>query len=424
MTMILNFFVERYLEKLSHITEKEICQVLGVKHEIKRLHERLERIKGVLQNADQKKHENIAINIWVRNLKNIVYDIEDIIDLSMFEDGKLLEAQLSSSSVLTRHDSQDYTVKSHETTPMQVKEDIIGTQIEDVVDKLIRLILENDKEKCSVLGIVGMGGIGKTTLAQKIYNDERIKDNFSKQAWLHVSKNYSDVKLVKKIVKGLGGNVNEVDNIAQLEIELISHLSSTRNFFLVLDDVWTANVWMDLPRKLLLNGEGSCTILFTTRDELVGRDMRANHVHPVEYMDEGNGWELLHKIVFGDEKSMIPGLQEVGIRIVRKCGGLPLAIKVMAGILFHKATTRREWERVLESDLWPMNQIDELPRALYLSYEDLPTHLKQYFLSCALYNGTSHSQDLVGLWVAEGFIVEQRDGIIEEIVEDYYKELV
>ncbi|WOL20088.1 disease resistance protein RGA3 [Canna indica] len=473
MAILLQFFVPRYLGKLSNFIEDETFKVLCVKGEMRRLHRWLTRIGPYLQDAEQRMHHEDTIDTWVKELKGVMYDAEDIIDLCLYKGGELLEVHSSASNsvvccplnlilscfecakfrleiayrirglnarlkeiiednnVVSRlvhreQVPQDYTVKLPETSPAQVKEDIVGTQIKDAADKLIRMILDNDNERCSVFGIVGMGGIGKTTLAQKIYNDERIKNNFSnRQAWMYISRTYSDVKLLKQIVKDLGGNDNGAETIAPLETQLISLLSSTRKFFLVLDDVWTSNVWSNLLRKAFLNGEANCTILFTSRDLLMGGDMGANYVHPVEFIDEGSGWELLHKLVFGADRSIIPeGLEQIGKKIVQKCDRLPLAIKVMGGVL-RKESTRRGWERVLESDIWRMNRIDdELPRALYLSYDVLPTHLKQCFLTCALYTRISNSTDLVRLWVAEGFIVEQGDGLMEETAEGYYKELV
>ncbi|XP_042467167.1 putative disease resistance RPP13-like protein 1 [Zingiber officinale] len=152
--------------------------------------------------------------------------------------------------------------------------------------------------------------------------------------------------------------------------------------------------------------------------------MRADYVHPAEKIDEGSGWELIRKIVFGDgEDAIISELEEVGMEIVRKCDGLPLAIKVMAGVLFHKERTKTEWKKVVESDLWFRKEI-KLSNALYLSYEDLPNHLKQCFLSCAFYHGISHRSDIIRLWVAEGFVIEELDSLMEVTAKDYYKELI
>ncbi|CAL9071911.1 unnamed protein product [Musa textilis] len=144
-------------------------------------------------------------------------------------------------------------------------------------------------------------------------------------------------------------------------------------------------------------------------------------------MDEECGWELLWKTVWDNrEKGDISRFKAIGTKMVQKCDGLPLAIKVLAGNLRTKRTTK-EWERVLRSDLWRMKKFDEkVPGVLYLSYEDLPSHLKQCFLHCSLFPDKAHMyrKDLTRLWVAEGFTDENGELSMEEIAEDYYEDLI
>ncbi|KAJ8509921.1 hypothetical protein OPV22_000355 [Ensete ventricosum] len=172
----------------------------------------------------------------------------------------------------------------------------------------------------------------------------------------------------------------------------------------------------------------SSTILVTTRTVTVAKIMKCRYTHQVEKMDEESGWRLLRGIVFeAGEEAEIAGLADVGTRIVEMCDGLPLAIKAMGGVLIPKERTKAEWENILRSDAWSMNPTDEeLPRALFLSYEDLPPHLKQCFLYCSLYPEKSdlYYQEIVRLWVAEGLILKQGDRLVEDSAEEYYRELV
>ncbi|XP_074588587.1 LOW QUALITY PROTEIN: putative disease resistance RPP13-like protein 1 [Curcuma longa] len=429
-----------------------------------------------IQDAEKRRHRDSAINNWVKELKDIMYDAEDILDLCMVEGGRLLEAQPSASSwvrsrvsllssflmsspnenaskfnrniwdqikrVNDRLDEikEDSSVvprlfehiteglkdnpvkKSSPTSPTHVAIDIVGAQIVDATQKLISEI-EHSKKRCIVLGISGMGGIGKTTLAQKIFNDEMVKKQFPNRVWLHVSKHYSEVEKLKEVLRGVGGNDDGVQSRAEVESRIVL---LSKSLFLVLDDIWSANIWMDLLRNAILNGSGRSVILFTTRHENVARAMRADFVHHVEKMHEDSGWEIIRKIIFGDEENaIISELEEVGMEIVRKCDGLPLAVKLMAGVLLHKERTKREWKKVVESDLWSIEEIDaELSNVLYLSYEDLPSHLKQCFLSCAFYRDISFRPGIIQLWVGEGFVIEQSKNLMENIAEDYYKELI
>ncbi|XP_064984248.1 putative disease resistance protein RGA4 [Musa acuminata AAA Group] len=480
MAMILDTFVSRYVNDVAAFVEGEICKVLGVKKEIKALQETLETIRCFLQDAEKKSRSGDPVmELWVRKLKEVMYDADDVIDLCVMEGGKPLEvrASASASGVVSlpfsfvsscfrctkyRHEiagqieaindrlkriaadnsilrnlqpaSQQLHPKKppppRETSPLEVEEDIVGEQIEEAADDLINRMLENTEAKCRVFGIVGMGGIGKTTLASKIYNDGRIKENFPIQKWLYISKDYTEIKLLRELIRCAGDETKaksfEGESRAELEPKLASLL--TENLFLVLDDVWSPNVWTDFLRKPLSKGKGSLTILVTTRIETVLSGMKASYMHHAEKMDDNSGWMLLGKTVFeaGEEDDMCR-LEEVGRKIVRKCDGLPLAIKAIAGVLISKDRSTAEWEQVLENDAWSRNrQIDEeVPRALHLSYEDLPSHLKQCFLYCSFFVWEFfHYNDIIRFWVAEGLIVEAGGRLMEDVAEEYYWDLV
>ncbi|ONK74028.1 uncharacterized protein A4U43_C03F2050 [Asparagus officinalis] len=195
--------------------------------------------------------------------------------------------------------------------------------------------------------------------------------------------------------------------------------------------LWQADVWEDLLQAPLERaGAFHSRVLITTRNEDVARSMRVIHTHRVDKLPADDGWELLSKSVFGDEAGEDKqDLQEVGVKIVEKCDGLPLAIKAIAGILRTKDGSKREWENVCKSHAW--NVRGELPEAvrgaLYLSYEDLPSHLKQCFLYCSLFpeDYSFFRLDLVRWWVAEGFITPQGDdSLLEDIAEDCYNDLI
>ncbi|XP_074562514.1 putative disease resistance RPP13-like protein 1 [Curcuma longa] len=468
---VADFLVERYLTKLADFVEGEICKVLGVKEEIKRFQRRLERLSPFLQDAEQKRHQDAGVNVWLTDLKEIVYDAEDIIDLYTLSGGdKSIHPSSSSSYAVSapfallascfactksRHEiavsferlndrlkeiqddhkiiaslgsltrlqwPQEHPTRSRRTTSLEVRADIVGAGIEDAAQTLISMILKHDHKQNDVFGIVGMGGMGKTTLAHKIFHDERIKNDFPTCIWIHVSKNYMRIELLKQMLKQAQGSDDGGQSIKELESNVAGAL--VNRFFIVLDDVWSVNVWTDVLRNPILNAKSSGIILVTGRHEKVMKDIRAGHIHHVQRMNEDDGLELFHKVVFEDEENENPELDEIAAKIVSKCDGLPLAIKAIAGMLISKKRTRREWERVLESDLWRMrDNEDELPRALYLSYEDLSSVLKQCFLCCASYIDVADRNDLVRLWIAEG-LIHVPNGEMEEVAEYYYKELV
>ncbi|KAG2629790.1 hypothetical protein PVAP13_3KG450302 [Panicum virgatum] len=304
-----------------------------------------------------------------------------------------------------------------------------GEEIINASGKLADLVvaLAHKRKKVHKLAIVGKGGVGKTTLAQRVYNHHNVRGIFSKQAWLCVSGEYSDNTLIKELLKNIG--VPQEKELRKEELRSkLSEAIKGKSLFLVLDNVWTSHVWTDLL-EAPLDATATALILVTTRNIEVAQEIgvQVQHVHQVELMRREVGWELFWKSMHINEEEEVKNLKEIGMHIVDKCGGLPLAIKAVAGVLATKDKNKKQWKKILKSSAWSTNEAStELHGAFYLSYEDLQPYLKQCFLYCALFpeKWTMNRDDLVRFWVAEGFVKDKENQLLEDSAEEYYYELI
>ena len=194
----------------------------------------------------------------------------------------------------------------------------------------------------------------------------------------------------------------------------------------MLDDVWQSNTWENLLRTPL-NAAATGIILLTSRLDTVAVEIGVDHTHRVDLMSVDVGWELLWKSMGVNKEEDVQNLRDLGIDIVRRCGCLPLAIKVVARILASKDQTENEWKKILGKDAWSMSRLpNEITGALYVSYEELPSHLKQCFVYCALFpeDTVIYRDVIIRMWVAEGFVYEEDGQLLEDIAEKYYYELI
>ncbi|KAF7051368.1 hypothetical protein CFC21_059606 [Triticum aestivum] len=356
-----------------------------------------------------KKRHDIAIKI-----RDFNGELEKISELG----AKFLKLQSM------QHKAEAPLVKQMRTCHL-VEPNLVGKETLHACTRLVELVLGQKKKKAYKVGITGTGGVGKTTLAQKIYNDQKIKGAFSNQAWICVSQEYSEVALLKEVLRNFGVHEEQGETVGELSSKLAEAIRG-KSFFLVLDDVWQPQVWTNLLR-VPLHAAATGVILVTTRHDTVAHVIGVEDVHRVELMALDVGWELLWKSMNINQENDVQNLRHIGLEIVRKCGGLPLAIKVTASVLATKAKTQNEWRKIMERSAWSMGNLPtELNGALYLSYDDLPRHLKQCFLYLILYpeDQYMYRDDLIRLWIAEGFVEEHKEQLLEDTAEEYYYELI
>ncbi|XBI96842.1 hypothetical protein VPH35_033064 [Triticum aestivum] len=474
MATILECLLRSCVCKLQHFISNEVRLLLGVEKDLSKILGRVELIQCCIHDAESRRTKELAVNYWLGQMRDVIYDVDEILDVARCEGSKLLPDNPSSSSsssklvawkglsisssFRTLRPRYDVAVRirrlnkrieditndkifltfTGSTQPTRnapiskmirsselVEPNLVGKEIIHSCRKLVDLVLAHKESKSYKIAIVGTGGVGKTTLAQRIYNDQKIKGSFKMHAWICVSQDYNEDTLLKEVLRNIGVHHEQGETMTELQRKLAETIKG-KSFFLVLDDVWRSDVWMDLLR-IPLNETVTGVILVTTRDDQIAMRIGVEHKHRVDPMSIEVGWELLCKSMHIDEEQKVQNLRNIGFEIVRKCCCLPLAIKVTASALVCKDQTENEWKKFLGKYAVSQSLLsDDIERCLYLSYDQLPHRLKQCFLYCALYTEDSVIRlgEVTRLWIAEGFVEEQQGQLLEDIAEEYFYELV
>ncbi|XP_066376812.1 putative disease resistance protein RGA4 isoform X2 [Miscanthus floridulus] len=273
-----------------------------------------------------------------------------------------------------------------------------------------------------VLPIVGIGGVGKTTLAQEITTLPSVKSHFDNIIWICVSDDFDEERFTKVVIKSLSRKEATADNLDDLQ-QVLAEEAGKKRFLLILDDIWPAALndgqcWRKFCAPLTKVLKGSM-LLVTTRFAEVADIVGTMESFVLEGLKEDVFWDFFKLCVFGSEDSHIdPQLEQIGKSILVKLKGTPLAAKTI-GRLLRKSLTSAHWNDILNNELWQIEQkeTDILP-ALRLSYMYLPFHLKRCFSFCAVYPKDYNFEKaiLAEIWVAEGFVEPQGSIPLQHIV--------
>ncbi|XP_034701530.1 putative disease resistance RPP13-like protein 1 [Vitis riparia] len=437
---------------------------------LRKLKIKLLAVQAVLDDAEAKQFTKSAVKDWLDDLKDAVYDAEDLLDEITTE---ALRCKMESDAQTSATQVRDITSAS-----LNPFGEGIQSRVEEITEKLEYLAQEKDvlglKEgvgeklsqrwpatslvdesgevygregniqeiveyllshnasgnKISVIALVGMGGIGKTTLAQLVYNDRRVVECFDLKAWVCVSDEFDLVRITKTILKAIDSGASEKysddSDLNLLQLKVKERLSK-KKFLLVLDDVWNENYtnWHMLQTPFTVGLNGS-KIIVTTRSDKVASVMRSVHIHHLGQLSFEDCWSLFAKHAFENgDSSLRPELEEIGKGIVKKCKGLPLAAKTLGGALYSELQVK-EWEFVLNSETWDLPN-DEILPALRLSYSFLPSHLKRCFAYCSIFpkDYKFEKENLILLWMAEGFLQQfESKKTMEEVGDGYFYDLL
>ncbi|XP_045793316.1 disease resistance protein RGA2-like [Trifolium pratense] len=475
--------------KLASYTYEEASRAYGLYEDLQRIKDTLSIVRGLLLDAEEKKNQQHALREWLRQIRNICYDAEDVFDGFELQDKKkqVLETfgsnwmkvrhYLSSSNPLAFRFKMSHQIKEIKDRLDKVAADgtrfgliiidveprptvqrrefthshvdalsVIGR--EDDKEAIIQLLGESnpqgdsDKSLC-VIPIVGIGGLGKTTLAKLVFNDKRIDEVFQLKSWVCVSNGFDIRHIIIKMINSAyvsastppsvgctviaqQEDINHFD-IEQLQISLRNKLSGQK-FILVLDDIWNDDraKWIELI-DLIKVGAAESKIIVTTRINSIASMMGTVPSYVLGGLSPENCLTLFVKWAFKDgEEEQYPNLVEIGKEIVKKCAGVPLAVRTLGSSLFSKFDLNK-WLFVRDHEIWNLEQKkDDILPALKLSYDEMPSYLRQCFAYFSLFpkDHTFNVFEMAFMWIGLG-LVQSMNGSekLEHIAREYIHEL-
>lgn len=314
---------------------------------------------------------------------------------------------------------------THPDTSYLVEPKVYGRDKE--MEYILNVMAHNKSDDIIVLPIVGIGGVGKTTLAQLVC--QTIGSQFDIKIWICVSDNADVNRLTREMLDCVSeGRQERTSNFDKHQQDIEKHMKSKR-FLIVLDDVWgdmSEHRWNKLLAPLRTNQVKGNIIVVRTRILSVAEVTGTVDSVKLGTLETDGFWLLFKSCAFGEEKyEEHPSLRTIGKKIARELRGNPLAAKTV-GALLRRNISIDHWSNVLNNEEWKsLQHSGGIMPALKLSYDYLPDHLQQCFRYCCLFPKDCHFDvsELVGIWISQGFVYGNRKKL-EDTGKDYLSDLV
>ncbi|KAM3217883.1 putative late blight resistance protein R1B-16 [Capsicum annuum] len=435
-------FIGSLLRHLKELLQDGKCDSV-VEHLIAEIQEELALLRSFLEEVEKKTYEYEEMkkhDLWTKVI-SLAYQAECIIDCLVIGDYPvwylhllckiLTEIKLVKDNMIEFHAMivRDVQVPIEEEEPNPVRQVVETTQLDEVVvgfDEEADLLIDHltrGPKYLDIVSIVGMPGLGKTTLAKKVYHDVNIQNYFDVQAMCCVSQAYDRRKLLLDILNQVksSNQQNEKNPADALRKFLIR-----KRYLLYIDDIWSVDNWDDL-RGCFPDDDNGSRILLTSRLSDVASEINPDRepLH-LRFLFENESWELM-KIKLFKEQTCPPDLSKVGENIARKCQGLPLLVILVAGVLSGISQNEESWRKIAESiNLDSVTSAKECLDVIELSYKHLPDSLKPcllYFASFREDEEISFSK-LAWLWTIEGFVPTTEAKSVELVAESLLNDLI
>ncbi|EAZ15199.1 hypothetical protein OsJ_30618 [Oryza sativa Japonica Group] len=395
----------------------------GMEQQRKALERMLPLILSVIQDTEEKRSKKPELSAWLDELKKVSYEAIDVFDEFKYEALRREAKKKGHDATLGKGIQQETPKQWRQTDSIMVdtEKGIISRSRDEEQKKIIKMLLDEARGKdLIVLPIVGMGGLGKTTFAQLIYNDPEIEKYFPLRRWCCVSDVFDVVTIANSICMSTERDREKALQDLQKEV-------GGKKYLIVLDHVWNrdSDKWGKLKTCFKKGGMGS-VVLTTTRNAEVARIMVIGEVpvHNLEKLGEAYLMEIIQSKAFSLSKKSDEHF-EVLRKIVQRCDGSPLAAQSFGSVLFNR-TTLQEWKDILAKSNICNEGEDIIFPILRLSYDDLPLHIKRCFAFCAIFpkDFEIDMETLINLWLAHDLIPLQEDDNIEMVAKHIFNELV
>ncbi|VAI63649.1 unnamed protein product [Triticum turgidum subsp. durum] len=457
------------LEKLGTLLVNEYNLHKGVRGEIKSLTDELTAMHAFLLKMSEEEDPNVQDKVCLATVRELSYDIEDSIDDFMQDEtnkevrpdgfiskikhilGKLgkrkadhkifqdlkkqvIEAGKRNARYNTRQafsNTKNATIDPRAFAIFEHASKLVG--IDESKSEVIKLLTEGAStgERLKLVSIVGSGGVGKTTLANQVYQD--LKERFECRAFLSVSRNPNMMNIMRTIhsqVSGLCFADTEAGSIQQVIINISCFLSYKR-YFVVIDDIWDVDAWNVIKFAFPMTEYGGVIITTTRMGDVacLCRSSIGGHIYNIQPLNMVHSRQLFHRRLFNSEEDCPSSLEMVSSQILEKCDGLPLAIIAISSLLANIERTEHRWSQVKDSigrALERNPSVKGMIKILSLSYFDLPPHLKTCLLYLSIFPEDSiiEKKGLIRRWIAEGFVYKDSIYKAFELGERYFNELI
>ncbi|KAM3269715.1 hypothetical protein P3S67_030597 [Capsicum chacoense] len=444
------------LEQLLQPNQRLVCASCIQPH-VESAHQSLCSLQFFLEDTTKEIKDTETLKVLEKRIRDVIYKVEDKVDSSLrsiiiladcrekreracrsfYEELQKVEKQvyfLKKEVMLIdfrRHgsDRKELARTSSSSTRYATGPNTIVGMEDDFKTVVDHLTAQTDE--LTVTPVVGMGGIGKSTLSRKVYHDQFIQHRFDTCAWVTVSENYNERQVLLDVVSSIR-RINRTDeiikNINSDQLGEIAYRSlKGRRFLIVIDDLWSNESW-DQMQRLFPDDKKKSRILLTTRLKYVVDYVSCPEFppHNMSFLTSDDSWSLFTERLFRKDPCP-PQLEPIGKHIIQQCQGLPFSITVIAGLLGKVEPTRDNWKKVEENlNSFVGTVSEQCQTILSLSYRYLPQHLK----ACFLYIGGFPDDmeisvsKLIRLWIAELFVKPRSNKRLEVVAEEYLQDLI